>query len=104
MTAAASVGIMVQMERRLRFGTFARIPTEHMRYLVKNPASRLILRMVISRLITVFEFGPVTKAAPKNGIWFITGGGDYTIRSSSGLVLGFFNGVLALCQDNGSAD
>lgn len=31
-------------------------------------------------------------------------GEGYTIRSSGGLVLGFSNGALALCQDNGSAD
>lgn len=31
-------------------------------------------------------------------------GEGYTIRSSGGLVLGFSNGALVLCQDNGSAD
>lgn len=31
-------------------------------------------------------------------------GEGYTIRSSTGLVLGLSNGVLALCQDNGSAN
>ncbi len=64
---------MVRTERRLRFGMFARIPMEHMRYLALNPASLSISRAAISRLVMVSKFGPVTKATLKNGIWFTTG-------------------------------
>ena len=63
---------MVRMERRHRFWTFARTPTELMRFLVQNLVSRLISRMVISQLVTAFKFGPITEVALKNGIWFIT--------------------------------
>lgn len=94
---------MARMERRPRFGTFAKIPMVRMRFSSKS-CMPLDIRDGNQSAGNGVQIWTRNEGNAQKWNLVYNRGEGYTIRSTSGLVLASSDDALALSEDNGSAN